>query len=190
MKTKAFTVVMGMITLSLMLALVVGTGKVTASSGGDNGDGTDNGRSPCGLSELIQVEGKGVPPLPMASYIVDAWTTNLPHENPWSEVYSFQIDVDTVAFVTEYYFAEGGFIPQQYIRAWDCGTYNKRGTCEYDWSLGPLPPGFTWLLINYYPPGEDAIDHPGEYDWATKVGSAVFGYPAAGNRPDCFTLTH
>jgi hypothetical protein len=188
MESKKFTVLMGMITVSLIVAFSFGTGKVKASSEAGNSGDAGLFRGPCGLSVLIQVEEKNINPAPNASYVVDAWTTNLPHANPWSEVYSFDLDVDTLAFVTEYYFEEGGFIPQQYIRAWDCGTYHKRGTCQYDWSLGPLPPGFTWLLINYYPPGSLPADRPGDYDWATKVGTAVLGYPAPGNRPDCFNL--
>jgi hypothetical protein len=182
MKRKSLAVLIGVITVSLVVALSFSTSSITASSEGDIL------MSPCGMSELIQVEQKISPPTPTGSYIVDAWTTNLPHANPWNEVYTFDLDVDTLAFVTEYYFEEGGFIPQQYIRAWDCGTYQKRGTCQYDWSLGPLPPGFTWLLINYYPPGTLPKNRPGDYDWATKVGTAVFGYPAPSNRPECFIL--
>ena len=138
---------------------------------------------------ILQVEEHAERHLPASSYIVDAWTTNLPHQNPWSEVYDFQIGVDTVVFVTEYYFAEGGFIPGQFIRCWLCNTYKKRGTCQYGWSLGPLPPGFTWLLILYYPPGAEDTDHPGTFDWATKIGGAIFGYPdPMATRPECFTL--
>ena len=176
--------------LSLSLALVSSTSEVTAYSG-EGGDG-DNGsfRGPCGQMEIIQVDGqKGNLPVLTQSSIVDAWTTSTPHADPWNEVYDFQIGVDTLAFVTEYFFEEGGFIPLQYIRVWDCGTFHKRSTCQYDWTIGPLPPGFTWLLVNYYPP-ESVPNVPGNFDWATRVGDATFGYPDPLNvRPWCFTLS-
>lgn len=188
MKTRACTVVMGMVVLSLVLGLVLGAGKVTASSSGEGADEMGGGRRPCGEMEIIQVEEKGDLPSPVASYIVDAWTTNHPY-NPWNEVYTFQVGVDTLAFVTEYYFAEGGFIPVQHIRVWDCGTLRVRGTCEYEWTVGPLPPGFTWLLVNYYPAEVIGPNWARDYDWVTKVGDAFLGYPnPGGTRPECFTV--
>jgi hypothetical protein len=191
MNARTYTMILGGIVLSLILPLAVGTGKATDHSRNAGNDEFGGWRGHCGIMDIIQVQDKThIGPLTQSSSITDAWTTSTPHSDPWNEVYSFQIGVDTLAFVTEYYFEEGGFIPLQYIRAWDCGTLHTRSTCRYDWTIGPLPPGFTWLLVNYYPP-ENVPAHPGNYDWATLVGDALFGYPDPMNvRPLCFTLEY
>ena len=44
MNTRAFTVIMAMVTLSLLVGLALSTGQVTASSNGENGDATDSGK--------------------------------------------------------------------------------------------------------------------------------------------------
>ncbi len=179
MRKTVFTLVTGTLLLSLTLIPGASTGEVAELPGDGGGF-----RGPCGIMELIEVKG----PPALQSGVIDAWTTATPHADPWDEVYSFEIGVDTLAFVSLYYFEEGGYIPLQYIRVWDCGTFRARSTCQYDWTIGPLPPGYTWLLVNYYPP-EVVPDFPGDFDWATRVGDSTFGFPDPMNtRPECFTL--
>jgi hypothetical protein len=117
--------------------------------------------------------------------IKDAWTTNDPFGDPFEKVYDFTIGTDTLALVTMYYHC-GGFIPRQYARGYTCNTLEKvLMTCIYDWTVGPLPLG-TYLLINFYDPVEFKA---GIYDWATKVGDVIYGYPNVNTvPPECFTL--
>jgi hypothetical protein len=126
-----------------------------------------------------------IPPSP-APAILDAWTTNDPFVNPYNEVYQFTRGVDTLAFVVEYVHA-GGAIPEQFARGWRCENETQiNKTCRFKWTVGYLPPG-TYLLINYMDPVKFGF---GQYDWASKVGNVVFGWPdpASGSRPWCFAV--
>ncbi len=123
-------------------------------------------------------------PLNDTPAINDAWTTNDPFGNPLNEVYDFTANQDTLAFVVEYYHT-GGLIPEQWSRGWKCGSEIAVRTCHFDWTIGCLPAGF-YLLINYF----DPVEFPaGEYDWASKVGDVVFGWPNMNeSRPSCFRI--
>ena len=117
--------------------------------------------------------------------ILDTWTTNDPFINPYSEVYNFAAGQDTLAFVVRYYHT-GGALPEQWARGWRCGDETRIiKTCNFKWTIGYMPPG-EYLLINYFSP----VDFkPGEYDWASKVGNVVFGWPnIEATRPWCFTI--
>ncbi len=116
--------------------------------------------------------------------ILDAWTTNLPFENPWKEVYTFKQWEDTLAFVTFYSHA-GGRFPKQLYKGYLCGEDILRKACMFNWTI-ELPPG-TYLLINWYGPW---TKFPvGNYDWATRVGDVIFGSPKPyETRPLCFEV--
>ncbi len=116
--------------------------------------------------------------------ILDAWTTSTPYSDPWLEIYGFEQGVDTLAFVTKYYHT-GGQIPEQISNAFNCGGEYLRKVCIYPWTM-KLPPG-EYLLINWYEP--ERVFPSGDYDWATRVGAVVFGYPNPQNkRPLCFDI--
>ncbi|OHB70199.1 MAG: hypothetical protein A2W23_08075 [Planctomycetes bacterium RBG_16_43_13] len=117
--------------------------------------------------------------------VTDAWTTNDPYANPESEVYEFLNNQDTLAFVVKYSHA-GGLIPEQWARGWQCGNEEKIvKTCNFKWTVGYLPSG-DYLLINYFDPVQFKA---GEYEWASKVGNVVFGWPnISSTRPWCMTI--
>jgi len=117
--------------------------------------------------------------------IVDAWTTNDPFGNPWSEVYNFTAGQGLLGLVVEYNHA-GGTIPEQASRGWICGDETQVAkTCRFKWTV-PLPPG-TYLLINFLDPVPLGNT---EFDWAAKVGDVVFGWPdISATRPWCFSIS-
>lgn len=106
-------------------------------------------------------------------------------EAPYTEVYDFTHGLDTIAFVVEY-FHIGGLLPEQKAFGFNCGQeYPIIKTCYFQWTIGYLPPG-VYLLINYFDPVEFP---PGEYDWVSKVGDVIFGWPDINaSRPWCFTI--
>ncbi len=116
--------------------------------------------------------------------ILDAWTTKYPYSSPEEEIYEFQKDVDTLAFVVQYLHV-GGQIPKQYGRAYTCGQSEKsKKDCVFSWSV-TAPPG-EYFLINFYP---ECRFNAGDYDWAAKVGDEVFGHPDPySKRPLCFEV--
>lgn len=137
----------------------------------------------CGDQKIIQVPAPATPVTTPA--IIDAWTTN-DINNPYNEVYIFNNNVDTLAFVTEYSHT-GGNIPQQTSVSFTPGTKNILTKCVYNWTM-PLPPG-TYLLINYF--SAVSINKPSTTrDWAAKVGNATIGWPDQANnlRPWPFTI--
>ncbi len=163
--------------ITLLLLLVLFNPGITLSS-----DGT----SSCGYEmQVVPVEVSAIANIFDKPTIIDVWTTNDPLGNPYSEVYDFTVVQDTIAFVVEY-FHTGGLLPEQWARGWNCGTDKVVKTCHFEWTIGNLPAG-VYLLINYF----DPVEFPaGEYDWASKVGDVVFGWPNISDaRPLCFT-TH
>jgi hypothetical protein len=145
-----------------------------------------DGINSCGYEmDVIPVETPAIASIFDNPTIIDAWTTNDPFGNPYSEVYDFTIGQDTIAFVVEY-FHTGGLLPEQWARGWNCGQEDQIvKTCYFKWTIGYLPAG-VYLLINYFDPVEFP---PGEYDWASKVGDVVFGWPnISATRPWCFTI--
>jgi hypothetical protein len=151
---------------------------------------SSDGESPCGYEmEVVPVgaltsdPGFGFENVSEGPAILEAWTTNDPYANPYTEVYDFTYGQDTLAFVVEYDHT-GGFLPQQWAAGWTCGTDQLVKICRFDWTIGYLPPG-TYLLINYF----DPVMFKGTYDWASKVGDVVFGWPDIdASRPECFTV--
>jgi hypothetical protein len=115
--------------------------------------------------------------------ILDTWTTNNPFVSPPPEVYDFTTGQDTIGYVVQYNHI-GGPLPEQWAKGWKCGTDIPVKTCKFAWTIGYLPPG-VYLLINYFDP---VTYPPGSYDWASKVGDEVKGWPDMSARPDCFTV--
>jgi len=147
---------------------------------------SSDGTNTCGY-EMMVVPVQTVASLGTATTpaILDAWTTNDPYMNPFAEVYDFARGVDTLAFVV-YYRHTGGVIPDQYAKGWACRDEAvPLKTCRFNWTIGYLPPG-DFLLINYFDPVQFPV---GSYDWASKVGDVVFGWPdISSTRPSCFNV--
>lgn len=135
----------------------------------------------CGTYEAIPVP--GIAPQAQPG-IIDAWTTNN-LSDPFTEVYTFKNNVDTLAFVTEYSHS-GGVIPQQKSVSFIPETKTIFTKCVYDWTAYS-PPG-TYLLINYYP--VISVVHSRTLDWAGSVGDSTIGWPDLTNdlRPLPFTV--
>lgn len=147
---------------------------------------SSDGNSSCGyIMKVIPVQRTPAMGGPLnAPAILDAWTTNDPLGNPYSEVYDFATGQDIMGFVVEYNHT-GGFLPEQWAKGWICGTEIPVKICNFKWTIGYLPPG-VYLLINYFDPVEFPI---GNYDWASKVGNVVFGWPNINaSRPWCFKV--
>ncbi len=171
-----------LIFLAVTLVVIMSDSGPAFSGVQTDGDGT----SPCGYDMVVlpadQPAGSAVFDGPT---IIDAWTTNDPYGNPYTEVYDFTAGAEPIAFVVEY-FHTGGLLPKQWARGWVCGDETQIvKTCTFDWTIGYLPEG-VYLLINYFDPVEF---RPGTYDWASKVGDVVFGWPDIDpSRPWCFTV--